>query len=116
MQLDFDRIIRVVTSIPLTPVIANRVRENVAIAREAGCDNGATDLWVPFETVLCVLVPEVECSVRTGGAEGAVLRVEGDAVYRVDFGNVALIGVLLTMAFEGEVQAMGVVLVYAKLC
>lgn len=63
MQLDFDRVVWVVASIPFAPVIANCVGEDVAIAREASCDNGATDFGVAFEAVLCILVPKVECSV-----------------------------------------------------
>ena len=56
--------------------------------------------------MLCVLVPEVECAVRSGGAEGAVLRVERDGVDGVDAGDVAVGGVLLAMAFEGEIEAV----------
>lgn len=50
-----------------------------------------------------VLVPEMEGAVATGGAEGAVFGVEGDGVYGVDFGDVALGGVGLAVAFEGKV-------------
>ncbi len=55
--------------------------------------------------MLGVLVPEVEGAVGTRGAEGAVLWVEGDGVYRVDFCYVTRSWVLLAVAFEGEVEA-----------
>ena len=51
-----------------------------------------------------VFVPEVECAVAAGGAESSVDGVEGDCVDRVDFGNVPVCGVLLAVAFEGEVE------------
>jgi hypothetical protein len=46
----------------------------------------------------------VECAVAAGSAEGAVDGVEGDCVNRVDFSHVPLCGVLLAVAFEGEVK------------
>jgi hypothetical protein len=105
MQLDLDRVLRVVPTVSLTPVVANGVRKDVACAREGGGGNAAADFWVAFEAVLGVLVPEVEGAVATGGAEGAVDGVEGDCVDAVDFGDVALVGVGLAVAFEGEVEA-----------
>ena len=54
--------------------------------------------------MLCVLVPEVEGSVRAGSAEGTVNRVKGDCVDGVDTGDVAVDGVLLAVAFEREVE------------
>jgi hypothetical protein len=107
VQLDLNGILGRVSAKALAPVVANRVGEDVAFAREACGGDGAADLGVALEAMLCVLVPEVEGAVGAGGAEGAVLRVEGDGVDGVDFGHVALGGVLLAVAFEGEVEAGG---------
>jgi hypothetical protein len=63
--------------------------------------------------VLGVLVPEVECAIAAGGGESAVDGVEGDGVNGVDFCDVAGVGVLLAVAFEGEVEA-GCVLAYTR--
>ena len=104
MQLKFDRVLRIIRRISLAPVITNSVRKDVTVLVEARGGDGTADLRVALETVFCVLIPEVEGAVTTGGAEGAVLRVKGDGVYRVDFGNVAGGGVLLAVAFEGEVE------------
>ena len=57
--------------------------------------------------MLGVTVPEVERAVAAGGAEGTVLRVEGNGVDGVDVGDVARVGGCLPMAFEGEVRAGG---------
>ena len=84
----------------LTPVIADRVRKDIAVPRESSCCDRASDLGVTFETVFGVLVPKMECAVAAGGAECAVLGVEGDGVYGVDFCDVPLGGVLLSMALE----------------
>ena len=103
VQFDLNRILRVVPAIAFAPVVAHRVRKDITCAREGRRCDAAANLWVAFETVLGVLVPEVECAVAAGGAEGAVYRVEGDGVDGVDFGDVALGGVGLAVAFEGEV-------------
>lgn len=56
--------------------------------------------------MLGVLVPEVECAVAAGGAEGALGWVEVDAVDGVAVGCVGgAVGVVLAVAFEGEVGA-----------
>jgi hypothetical protein len=55
--------------------------------------------------VFRVLVPEVECSVAAGGAEGAVHRVEVDGIDGEDVGDVGG-GGRLAVAFEGEVGAV----------
>jgi hypothetical protein len=109
MQLDLDRILCIIASIALTPIIADRICKYIASPTEPGGSNAATNLRVAFETVLCVLVPEVECAVGAGGAKGAVDGVEGYCVYRVDFCNVALRGVGLAVAFEGEVKAVEII-------
>ena len=105
MQLDLDGVLGGVSAKALAPVVADGVGKDVAVAGEARGGDGAADLRVPLEAVLGVLVPEVEGAVGARSAEGAVLRVEGDGVDGVDFGHVALRGVLLAVAFEGEVEA-----------
>ena len=55
--------------------------------------------------MLCVLVPEVEGAIAAGGAEGAMLRVEGNGVDGIDVGDVALVGCVLSVALETEVGA-----------
>lgn len=107
MQFELDRVLRCIRGVPLTPVVADGVREDIAVLVEAGGGDAATDFGVAFQTVLGVLVPEVESAVGAGGAEGAMLWVEGDRVDGVDFCDVARGGVLLAVAFEGEVEAAG---------
>jgi hypothetical protein len=109
MQLNFGRILRRIRTKPLTPIIRNRIRKDVAIFIEIRRRNGAPDFRVALQPVLGVLVPEVEGAVATGCAERAVDGVEGDCVYGVHFCYVALGGVLGAVAFEGEVEAVGVV-------
>jgi hypothetical protein len=107
MQFDLDRIRGRVPAVPLAPIVADRVRKYVSRAAEARGGDAAADLRVALEAVLCVLVPEVKGAVGAGGAEGAVHGVERDCVNGVDFGDVALRGVGLAVAFEGEVEAVG---------
>lgn len=100
MQLQLDRVLRSVPAKTLTPVIADRVREDIAVPRESSSGDRASDLRITFETMLGILIPEVEGTVATGGAECAVLGMEGDSIYGVDFRDVPLGGILLAMAFE----------------
>lgn len=103
MQLQLNRIRCRVSTVSFTPVVADSVGEDVSVLGEASGGDGATDFGIAFEAVLGVLVPEVEGTVATGGAEGAMLGVEGDCVDGVDFGDVPGRRVLLSVAFEGEV-------------
>ena len=105
MQLDLDGVLWCVPAEALAPVVADSVRKNVSIPRESGRCDAAANLRVALETVLGVFVPEVEGAIATGCGEGAMLGVEGDGVDGVDLGDVALGGVLLSVALEGEVQA-----------
>lgn len=94
-----------IESVTLAPIVADGVREDVAVLVEVGCRNCAAHVRVPLETVLGVLVPEVEGAVGAGGGEGAMLRVEADGVEAVDVANVAIISGGLAVAFEAEVAA-----------
>lgn len=93
--------------VPLTPIIADGVGKDVPRPVEACGADGAADFRVAFEAVLGVLVPEVEGAVAAGGGEGAVHGVEGDGVDGVDVGDVARLRGGLSVAFEGEVGAVG---------
>lgn len=104
MQHDLDGIVLIVGLVPLGPVVAHGVRKDVAIAVEVGRGNGRAHIGVTFKSVFCVLVPEVERAVGAGCREGAVYRVEGDVVYGVDVGDVALRRVTVTL--EREVGAV----------
>lgn len=105
VQLQLDWVLGVIPRVALAPVVADCVGEDVAVAGEGGGGDAAADLGVALEAVLGVLVPEVECAVGACGAECAVLGVEGDCVDGEDFDDVALGGVVLAMALEGEVEA-----------
>ena len=89
MQFQLNRVPCGVSRVPFTPIITNGVSEDISVLAESRGGDGAADLWVAFEAVFGVLVPEVECAVAAGGAEGAVLWVEGYGVYGVDLLDVS---------------------------
>lgn len=103
MQHDFIKRLWIVIHITLAPVIRHGISKDVARSVELGCCNGASHFRVPFQSVLCVLVPKVECAVAACGGKGAVLRMEGDGVHGIDVGHVSIVGRCLAVAFEGEV-------------
>ena len=94
----------VVGGVALAPVVADCVSKNVSVVGEAGTGNGAADGWVSLKAVLSVLVPEVECAVRSCGGESAVNRVEGDSIDRVHVRHVARWWV--AVALKREVEAV----------
>jgi len=103
VQHDLVGVLGVVGSVSLVPIVRDGVREDGAVVVEVSAADASTNLRVTLQTVLGVLVPEVECAVATGCAEGAVDGVEGDGVDRVDVGHIAGVGGVLTMALEREV-------------
>lgn len=103
MQHDLGHLLLGVLRVPLAPIIADCIRKDIAVAVERRGNDGPADLRVALEPMLGVLVPEVEGAVGAGGAEGAVLRMEGDGVDAVDVALVARVGGRLAVAFEGEV-------------
>lgn len=105
MKFDLDRVLLIVASVALAPVVADCVRKNVSIFAEARSNDAAAHFRVALEAVLGVFVPEVEGTVRAGGGEGAVLWVERNGVYGEDLGGIAIVGVGLAVALEGKVQA-----------
>ena len=103
MQHDLRDLLRRILRVSLTPIIADGVRENASIPVERRRYNGPADLRIALQAVLGVFVPEVEGAVGAGGAEGAVLWVEGDGVDAVDVALVAHVRDVAAVAFEGEV-------------
>jgi hypothetical protein len=108
MKLDLDGVVLRVATKTLAPVVTDGVGKDVSVFAEACCDDAAADLGVSLETVLGVLVPEVEGTVGASGGEGAVLWVERNGVHGVDLRDVAVGGVLLAMALEGKVETRDV--------
>ena len=106
MEFQLDWVACCVAAVPLAPIVADGIREDVAVFAEGRGRDAATDFGIAFETVLGVLVPEVEGAVGAGGAEGAVLWVEGNCVYGIDLGHVTSGWICLTVAFEGEIEAI----------
>ena len=85
MQHDLDRIIRRIMRIALAPIITDRVRKNIPIAIERRRRDGPSNLWISFQSVLRVLVPEMEGAIAARRAECAVNRMEGNRVDGVHF-------------------------------
>jgi len=88
------------------PVICNSVGKDVTRMVEGSRHNRTTNFRIALEAVFSILVPEVIGAVAACGAEGTVNRVPRDGVDTVDPGQVAIGSVLLTMALEGEIGAL----------
>lgn len=80
------------------PVIAHSICENVTTVIEVTRGNGVGQAREPLETLLCLLIPKVEGSVRTGGAEGAVLLVEANGIDSID-----ILRCRIAVTLEGKV-------------
>ena len=91
--------------ISLAPIVADRIGKDSSIPVESRRADSASDLRISFKTMLGIFVPEVECAVATGCAEGTVYWVEGDGVDGVDVGDIPCVGGVLAVALEGEVGA-----------
>ncbi len=100
---DFVGILRVVPLVSLGPVVGDGVGEDGTVLVELGGGDATADIRVALETVLRVLVPEVERAVRPGRGEGAVDGVEGYVVDGIDVGYGSLGRV--AVALEGEIRA-----------
>ena len=105
MQHDLIGRLRGIDGVAFAPVVADRVGEDAAGAIECRGRYGSADLRVPFESVLGVLVPEMEGAVGAGCAESAVHRVEGDGVYAEHVRHVTRRRWRLSVTFEGKVGA-----------
>lgn len=106
MQHDLVRILWIIEHVPFTPVVAHGIGEDVPSPIETRRRNRAADFRIALETVLCVLVPEVERPVGACSAESTVDRVERDGVDGVDVADVAVVAGLLAVAFEGEIEVL----------
>ena len=104
MQHDLVSSLLSVGGVAFAPVVADGVSEDVSSAVEAGSRDRTTNSRVTLETVLGVLVPEVESAVGASGAEGTVDRVESDRVDGENIADVTLGGGSLTVALEREVR------------
>ena len=100
MQHDLCGHVLVVMRVSFTPIIADSVAEDVAVAVEGTGDNRPANLWMALEPMFSILVPKVEGTVATGRREGTMLRVKGDCVDGVDFCHVAVIWIIDAVAFE----------------
>lgn len=105
MKHDFIGKLLSVGRVALAPVVAHGIGKDVSVAVERGAGDGASDGRIPLQTMLSILIPEVEGAVTAGGAEGAMDGVESDVVDGVDVVDVALAGWGLAMAFETKVGA-----------
>ena len=105
VQHDFVHRLRRIEGVAFAPIVADRVCEHGSRAIEVRAADRAPDLRVSLQAMFGILVPEVECSVGTGGAECAVLRVEADSVDAIYIADVSGIGWCLSVAFETEVRA-----------
>lgn len=104
MQHHLDRIALRVLLVPLAPVVTNGVSKDATILVKLRRCNAASNVGVSLKTVLGILVPEVECAIRTRCAEGAVNGVEGNVVDGVDIDDVVDGGI--AVAFERKVRTV----------
>lgn len=80
VQHDLVGVVCAVVLVALAPVVAHRVSEDVSGPAEVCRGDASTNVGVALQSVLGVLVPEVECAVCTCSGEGAVNGVERDSV------------------------------------
>lgn len=106
MQHDLVGRLRGIDGVAFAPVVADGVGEDTTGAVEGGGWDGSADLRVPLESMLGVLVPEMESAVGAGCAERAVHRVEGDGVDAVHVRYVTCRRRRLPVTFEGKVGAI----------
>lgn len=106
MHHDLVRILRSVGCISFTPVVADRIGKDLPTSIKGCSRDSAASSWISLKSMLGNSIPKVKSAVRTGSAKGAVLRVEGDGVDRIDVCHVVLRGV--TMTFERKVGTRGV--------
>ncbi len=104
MQHDFVRQLRRIALKALAPIITDRVREDIPSPRESGRADRPSHFREPLESVLSILVPEMERAIAASRAEGAVDGVEGYVIDTVDITDVPLVRRGDSMAFEGEVE------------
>lgn len=106
MHHDFIQSLGSVSAVSLAPIVADGISKNVSIPVERRRGDGSSNERVALETVLGVLIPEVERAVAAGGAERAVLRVEGNRVQCEDVADITIGARCLAMAFEAEIRTL----------
>lgn len=104
MQHDLIRQLGRVALKALTPIITDRVCEDIPRPRESRRADRPSHFREPLESVFSIFVPEMERAIAASRAEGAVDGVEGYVVDAVDVTDVALVRRGDAMAFEGEVE------------
>lgn len=104
MQHDLIRQLRRIALKTLTPIITNRVREDVSRPREGRRADRPSHFREPLESVFSILVPKMEGAVAASRAERAVDGVERYVVDTVDITDIPLVWRGDTMAFEGEIE------------
>lgn len=103
MHHNFSGILWRIEGITLTPIVTDSICKDVSSPVECSCCDRTAHGRIAFKPVFSNSVPKVEGSVGASGAEGAVLRMEGDGVDGVDVGHVTLRRVAMTL--EGKVGA-----------
>lgn len=76
MQHHLDRVVLRVVLVSLGPVVADSVCEDGTVLVELSRGDATADVGVALQAVLSILVPEVEGTIGTSGAECAVDGVE----------------------------------------
>lgn len=109
MQHNLVRQLLVVVLVAFAPVVADGIREDISCSAESCGGDAAAHGWVSLETMLGVLIPEVEGAVGTGGRESGVNWMPGDGIDGVDISYV--VGGSVAVALEREVGAVQVILV-----
>jgi rRNA-processing protein FCF1 len=63
MHHDLIRILRIIASITLTPIITDCISEDISILVKRRRGDGAANCRIALESVFCYSVPEMECAV-----------------------------------------------------
>jgi len=103
MQHNLIRQLRRIHRVPFTPIITDGICKYSPTLVKRCSTNGPSNLRIPFQTMLRILVPEVECTVATCGTEGAVHGVETYCIDAVDVADIPRCWGGLAVAFEAEV-------------
>jgi hypothetical protein len=106
VQHDLVGVVCTVVLVALAPVVAHCVSEDVAGSAEVCGGDASTDIRVALESVLGILVPEVERAVGARGGEGSVYGVERDGIDRENVLSVAIRCRRGAVAFEAEVVGL----------
>ena len=96
------------TSMTLTPVVANRIGKQLTIFGEVSCSERRWELLRCLVLGLGVLVPDDDGALATERGKRVVRRVERDAIDCVDVGALLLF-LLLAMTLEAEVRVFALI-------